>query len=303
MADFPESNKKPFVDDKTIVTAEFLTSIFGEGTLQAQADGYTPAHPFFNGHLHDDGQTWGHAPKINLADHVTGVLNLPIPQLKTIQLSATQAVPLISSMFWTVQIPPDAVSSYVDSDGNTVLTPPTLIVYWSATGSGATSGSVAFRVDWEYIALGENVLPPSVVTLDSPTYWPPNLQTAANPTPYSQASGTPFRFGVAPAVNSILYANNNATQGIENPITMSFITEAGSGITRNVTNSTLMGIEVSSSPTVNQTSPFSQIHVYGIAIRYYSQQLGITADTVVSGVATGTANGNPVTNNGSLTDY
>lgn len=305
MADPVLSPKKQFLDGKTIVTGEYLSATYGYGVQAAEGYGISSASPLYNGHLHNDGDTWGCAPRIDLGSEVKGFLTLPFPQLKTVQMSATQAVGLTSSLFFILQIPDDAISSFINSDGSTISCPPALTILWSATGSGGSTGNVGFRIDWSYIALGENVLAPSVVSLNNSAYWPSNLQSASNPTPFSISNGTPFRFNVASAINSVVYSNNNATQGIENPIQLSFITETNSGITRNTTNSTLLGIEVSSSPTINLTSPASEIHIFGISVKYYSQQLGITANGIVNGVANGIPNNNGsiVSNNGALSDY
>jgi hypothetical protein len=62
--------KKKIIDDATKIGADFLQPIFGG---DSSAD---PTSPDFAGHFHDDGNTWGHAPKINLSQHTTDRLIL-----------------------------------------------------------------------------------------------------------------------------------------------------------------------------------------------------------------------------------
>lgn len=60
------SKKKKIIDNATLINQDFLQPIFGGDSKAAVTD------PNFNGHLHDDGGEWGHAPKIDLSKHTTG---------------------------------------------------------------------------------------------------------------------------------------------------------------------------------------------------------------------------------------
>ena len=71
------SNKKTkFVKSKSVVTDDFLNSIYGglKGTEMESVLGTTD--PLNGGHVHDGISADGHAQKINLAEHVTGKLPL-----------------------------------------------------------------------------------------------------------------------------------------------------------------------------------------------------------------------------------
>jgi hypothetical protein len=249
--------KKPFINDVTIVAANFLNAIFGGD------DGYKttiPPSPFFAGHFHDvpDGQAgseWGHAPKINLTDHVTGTLTLPQPELKSIRLSATQATPLTSSIYWTMPIPADA---YVASPK-----PFFLKIFWSANGP-ISPGNVAFRIDWTYIQAGQNVMPPSIIARGSDS-WPANTVSANNPdvsTMRFKASGG--------ASASVLYVNENVDSS--NLIQLNF---PGSVVGATFNQFLLFGLEISSAPTVTLSQPMAQVNIFGIELQYYSQSIGI----------------------------
>ncbi len=238
--------KKPFVDDVTIVSANFLNSVYGG------LDGYSDDSPYKNGHFHDGGSEWGSAPKVNLTDHVVGRLILPAPELKSIKLTAAQAVPQTSSLFWTIPIPNDA---YTGSSTGMFLN-----IYWS--GNAALSPSnAAFRVDWTYISAGQNVMPPSIQTLGS-DYWPANTSGANNPSPSTfrfKASATPTR----------LYVNDSLSGGSLIPLTLPV--DAPSS---NIGDYLLFGLEVSTAPTVTLTQPMSQANLFAVEILYYSQTLG-----------------------------
>jgi len=268
------SPKKPFKNDKTIVDAEFLTSIFGGD------DGYasvTPPSPFFKGHLHDgddNGAQWGHAPKIDLAAHTVGRVVLAQPELKSIKLSAMQAAPLTSSLFWTMPVPSDAYRSTEPSapvaQQNAAPQSFYLKLYWSANGAPSAfpgTGTVAFRLDWIYLQPGKNVLPPSII-FRGPSAWPvPTAQAASfalnNPTP------TTFRFQVSSVSASQLYVNNNFTGSSIIQLTLPI---DAPGI--QIDGFKLFGLEVSSAPTVTLTSPMTQVNIYAAEILYYSQVLG-----------------------------
>lgn len=253
------SQKKPFLDDRTIVPAEFLTSIFGGDDGYSTAD---PPSPFYKGHIHDGGTEWGHAPKINLTDHVIGSLVLPQPELKSVKLSATQAVPLTSSLFWTMPIPPDAYGL--------IPKPMHLNIFWSANSS-ISPGNTAFRVDWMYLQAGQNVIPPSVIQRGS-SAWPANTISSNNPTP------TTFRFKTSTAA-SRLYVNDTFTGN--NLIELTLPTDLP-GAT--LDQFLLFGLEISSAPTVTLTQPMEQVNVFAIELLYYSQTLGLNnlAPTLLS---------------------
>ncbi len=250
------SSKKPFQDDRTIVDAEFLTSIFGGD------DGYAttePPSPFYKGHIHDDGTEWGHAPKIDLTDNVVGRLVLPTPELKSIRLSSTQATPLTSSLFWTLPVPADVYSDEAE--------PMYLKIYWS--GNAALSPSnAAFRVDWVYLQAGQNVMPPSIINLGD-GYWPANTSAVNNPTP------TTFRFKVS-ASTSQLYVNDSLTSA--NMIELTLPTDAPSAT---LGDFLLFGLEITTAPTVTLTQPMTQINVFAVELFYYSQTIGTDTTPVL----------------------
>lgn len=253
------SPKKKFIDDITIVEQSFLNSIYGG------LDGYSsdPTSPYAAGHLHDGYNTeWGHAPKIDLTSHITGRLTLPTPELKSIKLSATQAVPLTSSLFWTIPVP---------NDGYAASPKPMLLnIYWSANG-GNSPGAVAFRVDWIYIQPGQNVIPPSVIGLGS-SAWPANTVGASNPTP------TTFRFKVpSGAAASKLYVNDSTTYG-------SFIQLAFPTSDATLDQFLLLGLEVSTAPTVTLSNPMAQVNIFAVEVLYSSSTLGLsnTSPTLIS---------------------
>lgn len=244
------SPKKPFINDKTIVTAEFLTAIFGGDDGYATA---VPASPFYKGHLHDDGTEWGHAPKVDLTDHVTGRLVLPELELKSIKLTSAQAVPLTSSLFWTVPVPNDAYSAIPE--------PMYLNIYWSANGP-TSPGNVAFRVDWVYVQAGQNMMPPSVIDR-GPTAWTANTNSANNPLP------TTFRFKSNVAATVININDSNANNGALIPLTLPSNLPGA-----NLGQFWMLGLEISSAPTVTLTTPMSQVNIFAVDLQYYSQTMG-----------------------------
>lgn len=253
------SPKKPFQNDKTIVDAEFLTSIFGGD------DGYAtsiPPSPFYKGHFHDgddNGSEWGHAPKIDLTDHVTGRLVVPGLELKSIRLAATQATPLTSSLFWTIPVPSDA---YADAPESMFLK-----IYWSGN-TGFATANAAFRVDWEYIQAGQNVMPPSIINLGS-TYWPANTLSTNNPQP------TTFRFKTQ-ASPSVLYVNDTLVG--TNSIALTLPANLPGS---NLGDFLLFGLEITTAPTVTLTQPMSQVNIFGVEISYYSRTLGNNSEPVL----------------------
>lgn len=241
--------KKVFQNDKTIVDAEFLTSIFGGDDGYATA---VPPSPFYKGHIHDDGDEWGHAPKIDLTDHITGRLVLPEPELKSIRLSATQATPLTSSLFWTFPVPSDVYS--------TTAKPMYLKIYWSGNATLSPSNA-AFRVDWVYLQAGQNVMPPSVINLGN-DYWPANTSAINNPTV------TTFRFKVS-ASTSQLYVNNSLTS--QNMIELTLPSDAPSAT---LNDFLLLGLEITTAPTITLTQPMTQINIFAVELFYYSSTIG-----------------------------
>jgi len=252
--------KKPFQNDKTIVDAEFLTSIFGGD------DGYSttvPPSPFYKGHLHDgddNGSKWGHAPKVNLTDHVIGRLVCPQLELKSMRLSANQATPLTSSLFWTIPVPSDAYT--------TIPEPMFLKIFWSGNSATGTSNA-AFRVDWVYLQPGQNVMPPSIINL-GPTYWPINtIVSGNNPVP------TTFRFKTT-ASPCQLYVNNSQLGDELIPLTLP---SNAPGST--LGNFLLFGLEITTAPTVTLTQPMAQISIFAIEILYYSRTLGTNTTPVL----------------------
>ena len=241
--------KKAFVDDVTIVSGNMLSSIFG-GVDGYQSD---PSSPYKAGHFHDGrNDEWGHAPLIDLTDHVTGRFVSPTLELKSIKLAPTQATPLTSSLFWTLPIPSDA---YIGT-----AQPMFLNIFWSGNNA-LNPGNAAFRVDWFYLQAGQNVMPPSIIDLGD-GYWPANTIGANNPTPAT------FRFKVS-ASPSRLYVNDTLTGGHVIQLTLP----------SNVPGSTLgdfllLGLEITTAPTVTLTQPMSLVNIFGVELMYYSQTLG-----------------------------
>ena len=248
------SPKKPFKDDKTIVDAEFLTSIYGGDDGYATAN---PPSPFFKGHIHDDGTEWGHAPKIDLTDHVTGRLVVPTLELKSIKLSAAQATPLTSSLFWTIPVPSDAYSVIPESMY--------LNIYWSANGP-LSPGNAAFRIDWIYMQPGKNVIPPSIIDRGS-SAWTANTIGGNNPTP------TTFRFKSNIAA-TVLNVNDPANNG-----KLIALTPPADAPGATLNQFVLFGLEISTAPTVTLTQPMTQVNIFAIEILYFSQTLGINNQT------------------------
>lgn len=254
------SPKKPFVNDKTIVTAEFLTSIFGGDDGYATAN---PPSPFYQGHLHDGGTEWGHAPLIDLTEHVTGRLVIPSIELKSLKFTAAQATPLTSSLFWTIPVPNDAYSGMPE--------PMYLNIYWSANGP-TSPGNVAFRVDWIYCQVGQNnMMPPSVIDR-GPSAWTANTNSIYNPLP------TTFRFKSNVAATVLNINDSNSNNGAMIPLTLPSNLPGS-----NLGQFCMLGLEISSAPTVTLTSPMSQVSIFAIDVQYYSQTLGSnTTPTVLS---------------------
>lgn len=251
--------KKIFVDNVTIVDAALLNTIFGGNDAYKTA---VPPSPLAAGHIHNGrNDEWGFAPKIDLTDNIAGRLTLPQPELKSIRFSATQASPLTSSLFWTLPVPADAYT------GNTQ--PMFLKIFWSANGS-VSPGNVAFRVDWEYIQSGQNVIPPSIIAR-GPSAWPGNTIAINNPTTST------MRFRAESGVTAVgLYVNEAVNSN--NLISLS--------LPATVPNATLgsfllMGLEISSAPTVTLTSPMEQVNIFAIELFYFSQTLGINNPTPV----------------------
>lgn len=252
------SNKKPFKDDKTIVSAEFLTSIFGG------SDGYSsasPPSPFYKGHIHDDGSTWGHAPKIDLTDNVSGRLVSPTLELKSIALAATQGTPLTSSLFWTLPIPADAYSTLPQLDATNSMF---LKIFWS--GNNVLSvGNAAFRVDWEYIRPGNNIMPPSILHLGS-DFWPANTDGASNPevnTMRFKVNATPSKLYVNDALNNSKYIKLTLPTG------------------SSLADFLMLGLEITTAPTVTLNFPMSQINIFAVELMYYSQTLGTNSTLTI----------------------
>lgn len=242
--------KKIFVDDVTIVPASFLNTIFGGSDAYSTA---VPPSPFYKGHIHDDGTDFGHVGKIDLTQHVVGRLTLPQPELKSIKLSATQAVPLTSSLYWTLPIPSDAYTG--------TSQPLYLNIFWSANGP-VSPGNVAFRVDWTYIQAGQNVIPPSIIAR-GPTAWPANTIAINNPS----TSTSRFRVGAGVSA-SVLYVNNSVNAGNLIQLSLPSISNVNLG------QFLLFGLEISSAPTVTLTQPMSQVNIFGVELLYFSQTLG-----------------------------
>ena len=253
--------KKVFTDSVSVVDGDFLTTIYG-GDNSAQI-----GDPRLAGHIHsldpgDIGSEFGFAPKIDLTSNIAGRLTLPTPELKSIKLSATQAVPLTSSLFWTLPIPSDAY--------NGAPSPMYLNIYWSANGTNSP-GNVAFRVDWMYLQAGQNVMPPSVISRGS-TAWPANTIGSNNPTP------TTLRFQSTATAASRLYVNDTLTGA--NTIALTLPANLPSSV---LTDFLLMGLEISSCPTTTLSNPMEIVNVFAVDILYPSQTLGNnTTPTILS---------------------
>jgi hypothetical protein len=242
--------KKPFIDDVTVVSGNMLSSIYG-GIDGYQSD---PSSPFFAGHIHSGrNDQWGFAPKINLTDHITGRLTLPTPELKSIKLSAAQATPLTSSLFWTLPIPADAYTTSAE--------PMFLNIYWAANGN-ISPGSVGWRVDWIYVQAGQNVIPPSVIDRGS-SAWPANTIGSANPLP------TTMRFKTSAAASQ-LYVNDTSTR--DKMIQLTLPTNVpGAALNQFL----LLGLEITSAPTTTLNFPMEQVNIFAVELLYYSSTMGV----------------------------
>jgi hypothetical protein len=258
--------KKVFTDGITVVEGDFLNTIFG-GDVDAATN-----TPEYAGHFHDVkpntvGTEFGHAPQIDLTSHVTGRLTLPTPELKSIKLSSMQATPLISSLFWAIPIPSDAYIS--------TTAPMYLNIYWSGTGTN-NPGNAAFRIDWEYIALGQNVMPPSIL-LRGASAWPSNINVLNNP------ASSIFRFQ-ANVNTCVLNVNSPAHNGYLIPLTMPTL--------GTLVQYHLLGLEITTAPTIPLLSPMAQINIFAVELLYYSQTLGVSNSSP-----------NLLSNDGGLSDF
>ena len=65
-----------FISSKTVVTDEYLNSMYGGLYGTEEESKYTSVDPLVAGHVHDGAGGDGHAQKINLSDHVTGSLDV-----------------------------------------------------------------------------------------------------------------------------------------------------------------------------------------------------------------------------------
>lgn len=184
--------KKKIVDDATKINADFLQPIFG-GDLSAN-----PNTPEYNGHFHDGKKdTWGHAPKINLADHTTGRLVLSdefavaknissypsvvaklsdFPSVNSTNIIATSypftAPNMLATAIWYFAVPQDmdlTKSSYfsfqwmgdiitTDGYGNAIFDSTKL----SPQGQ-LISQTTTFRITWQWFTPGYSIYPPAVV--------------------------------------------------------------------------------------------------------------------------------------------
>ena len=163
------TKKRRIIDGSTLIDQSFLQGIFGGDTT---AD---PSSPNFAGHLHDDGNEWGHAGKIDLSNHVTGRLLLDDESavVKTLTLSVSSGIPLGRGVIWYFSIPPD-----LD------ITKP---AYFSFSWMGdSTDGignivntmfqSTVFKITWQWYVPGYAIFAPSTI-FDS---LPPANQTGSN---------------------------------------------------------------------------------------------------------------------------
>lgn len=257
--------KKVFADGITIVDGTFLTTLYGGDNSAPEGD------PRTNGHIHNGrNDEFGYAPLIDLTSNITGRLTLPTPELKSIKLSATQAVPLTSSLFWTLPIPSDAYAG--------APSPMYLKIYWSANGANSP-GNVAFRVDWMYLQAGQNVMPPSVISRGASS-WPANTIGSNNPLP------TTFRFQSTATAASRLYVNDTLTG--ENTIALTLPANLPSSV---LTDFLLFGLEITSATTCTLSNPLEIVNVFAVEISYPSQTLGDNSTPTI------------LQNNSGLADY
>lgn len=85
----------------TIVTEDFLNSVYGGVYGKPEASGLDPEDPLVAGHVHDGQHLDGHAQKVNLSDHVTGQLDGANIQDGTISESKLDFVSIFSNLLLT----------------------------------------------------------------------------------------------------------------------------------------------------------------------------------------------------------
>lgn len=158
-----DNKKKAIVNDATLINSDFLQPIFG-GNKNAPN-----GSPEKDGHLHDGGDTWGHAQKINLTTNTTNrlVLQDEFAVVKTLSLPSTAAAAVGTSLIWYFTLPPDmdvtksAYFSFAWMGDSTDEANSEVIV-------NTTFQTSIFRITWQWYIPGYAVFSPSVIYDASP---------------------------------------------------------------------------------------------------------------------------------------
>lgn len=206
------TKKKRIIDDATKISADFLQPVFG-GDNSA-----VPGSPERDGHLHDGGDTWGHAQKVDLATHTTGrlVLQDQFSVTKTISQSSHAAAVIGNSLVWYFSVPTDlditkpAYFSFNwmgDSSSNNIIT-------------STSFQTTVFKITWQWYIPGSAVFAPAVIF---------DLQPPANQ-PGSNINGNTLTRGRIPAftVNAApftLFVNDSAA-GVPNFVKLTGLDQA-----------------------------------------------------------------------------
>ena len=130
------SNKKTkFIKSKSVVTDDFLNSMYGglKGTEMESVLG--TADPLIGGHVHDGVSADGHAQKINLGQHVTG--KLPISMIQG-TITASAADPEYSIQFNQSSLLAGSESFVFNTSDNSPVLKQDAYFYFGTADSGVT---------------------------------------------------------------------------------------------------------------------------------------------------------------------
>ncbi len=217
------TKKKKIVDDVTKIGSELLQPIFG-GDKSAPT-----SSPEYNGHFHDDGDDWGHAPKINLAQHTTGrlILQDEFAVAKTIGMPSSSAATIGNSVIWYFSIPAD-----ID------ITKPAYFNFgWmgdSTDGYNNILSTIAqtttFRVTWQWYVPGYAMLAPAII-YDAQ---PPANQVGSNINANTLTRGRLPNFTVNTTPFQLLI--NDSATGLPNHVKLTGFDQAQ--------NSVMVGVQI-----------------------------------------------------------
>lgn len=219
-----DNKKKKIIDNATTVDSAFLQPIFGGDTT---AD---PNSPEYNGHFHDGKtDTWGHAPKIDLASNTTGrlILQDEFVVVKNISLPSSAAASIGTGIVWYFSLPTD-----ID------ITKPAYFSFgWMGDSTDSSNNIIStafqssvFRITWQWYVPGYAIFSPSII-YDSQ---PPANQTGSNVNANTLTRGRLPNFTVNTAPFQLL-VNDSAT-GKPNYIKLTGLDKAQ--------NSVLVGVQI-----------------------------------------------------------